>query len=69
MSTASDEYNDKLSMARAGAVHDEFLKAGIPTNKMNKIGYGEQRPIDTNETEEGKARNRRVEIFVDLYRG
>jgi flagellar motor protein MotB len=56
-------------MARAGAVHDEFLKAGIPTNKMNKIGYGEQRPIDTNETEEGKARNRRVEIFVDLYRG
>ncbi|MDR1086780.1 MAG: OmpA family protein [Endomicrobium sp.] len=63
----SDEYNRKLSLARAHAVHEVFAKYGIDTAKMEKIGHGESRPIDSNETEEGKANNRRVEIFVDLY--
>jgi predicted outer membrane repeat protein len=63
----SDEYNRKLSLARAHAVHEVFAKYGIETAKIEKIGHGESRPIDSNETEEGKANNRRVEIFVDLY--
>ncbi|MDR2399118.1 MAG: autotransporter domain-containing protein [Endomicrobium sp.] len=65
----SDEYNMRLSLARAHAVHEVFAKYGIDTAKMEKIGHGKGRPIDSNETEEGRANNRRVEteIFIDLY--
>jgi predicted outer membrane repeat protein len=65
----SDEYNMKLSLARAHAVHEVFAKYGIDTAKMEKIGHGKGRPIDSNETEEGRANNRRVEmeVFIDLY--
>jgi OOP family OmpA-OmpF porin len=66
-SDGSDEYNMKLSLARAKAVHDIFAKYGIDVAKMEKIGYGENKPIASNEYAEGRGRNRRVEIFVDLY--
>jgi predicted outer membrane repeat protein len=66
-SHGSDAYNKKLSLARAHAVHEVFAKYGIPTAKIEKIGHGESKPIDSNENEEGRAKNRRVEIFVDLY--
>jgi predicted outer membrane repeat protein len=66
-SHGSDEYNKKLSLAKAHAVHEVFAKYGIPTAKIEKVGHGESKPIDTNENEEGRAKNRRVEIFVDLY--
>jgi predicted outer membrane repeat protein len=66
-SHGSDEYNRKLSLARAHAVHDIFVKYGIDVAKIEKIGHGESKPIDTNENEKGRANNRRVEIFIDLY--
>jgi outer membrane protein OmpA-like peptidoglycan-associated protein len=66
-SHGSDMYNKKLSLLRAHTVHEVFAKYGIPTAKIEKIGHGENKPIDTNENEEGRAKNRRVEIFVDLY--
>jgi predicted outer membrane repeat protein len=66
-SHGSDEYNKKLSMARAQAVYDVFAKYGIDVAKMEKIGHGESNPIDRNDNEKGRANNRRVEIFVDLY--
>jgi OOP family OmpA-OmpF porin len=66
-SYGNDEYNKKLSLARANAVHAVFIKYGIDGVKMEKIGHGESKAIDTNESDEGRANNRRVEIFVDLY--
>jgi outer membrane protein OmpA-like peptidoglycan-associated protein len=66
-STASDEYNYKLSLARAAAVCKEFLKYGIPNEKMEEIGCGEKQPIYSNKTKRGRALNRRVEVFIDLF--
>ncbi len=61
---ANDAYNLKLSMARANAVFN-FLKAkGIVEERMGFKGFGEQRPIDTNDTLDGRANNRRVEFIV-----
>jgi outer membrane protein OmpA-like peptidoglycan-associated protein len=66
-SYGSDEYNRKLSLARAHAVHDVFAKYGIDVAKMEKIGHGESKPTDSNAHKKGRANNRRVEIFIDLY--
>jgi outer membrane protein OmpA-like peptidoglycan-associated protein len=66
-SYGSDEYNRKLSLDRAQVVYDVFAKYGIDVAKMEKIGHGESKPIDSNDNEKGRANNRRVEIFVDLY--
>jgi outer membrane protein OmpA-like peptidoglycan-associated protein len=66
-SYGSDEYNKKLSMARADAVHEVFAKNGIEVAKIEKIGHGESKPIDSNKNKKGRANNRRVEIFIDLY--
>ena len=59
------EYNDILSRNRAKAVYDEFINNGIPAEKMKYIGFGSLMSIGSNETEEGRALNRRVEIFVE----
>lgn len=58
----SDEYNLSLSKRRAGTVKSYFISKGIPAKRISAIGYGEANPIATNETEEGRAKNRRVEI-------
>lgn len=64
-STGSNNLNKELSKARAKAVYDEFASHGIPEEKMMYIGFGPSMPRDTNKTSEGRANNRRVEIFVD----
>jgi outer membrane protein OmpA-like peptidoglycan-associated protein len=64
-STGGDRLNKELSKARAKSVHDEFLNHGIPEEKMVYIGFGPSMPRDTNKTSEGRANNRRVEIFVE----
>jgi OmpA-OmpF porin, OOP family len=56
--------NRRLSEARAGAVRDTMIAAGIEANRLTAIGYGELRPLATNDTPEGKAANRRIEFRV-----
>ena len=62
-SDASDEHNQVLSENRANAVKN-FLAAQGLTSEISINGYGESRPIATNDTPEGKQKNRRVEIII-----
>jgi outer membrane protein OmpA-like peptidoglycan-associated protein len=55
-----------LSIARARKIADELSARGIPANHIVSAGYGGTRPVATNETEEGRAKNRRVEITIHL---
>lgn len=69
-SDGSDEYNQTLSERRAWSVKSYLVeKFGIDPNRLVIVGFGESAPIATNETEEGKALNRRVEFenVTDLY--
>ncbi|MEO1629024.1 MAG: OmpA family protein, partial [Bacteroidota bacterium] len=61
---ASTVYNDRLSMDRAKAVVDFLVEKGVPSDRLEFQGYGESQPIDDNETEEGRAINRRVEFKI-----
>jgi outer membrane protein OmpA-like peptidoglycan-associated protein len=63
-SKGSDKYNLKLSDRRAKAVRNFLLKQGIGAERMVAIGYGETKPIEDNETEEGRDVNRRVEFNI-----
>ena len=64
-STGSDQYNLKLSKERAASVKEWLQNAGIPANRLTSEGYGESRPIATNNTAAGRQDNRRVEISLD----
>lgn len=59
-SYGSDDYNQNLSERRAKAVKNELIRRGIDGHRMTTVGYGESKPADTNETDEGRAYNRRV---------
>ncbi|GIV37878.1 MAG: hypothetical protein KatS3mg032_2257 [Cyclobacteriaceae bacterium] len=63
-SRGSDDYNQRLSQGRTQAVVDYLISKGIDAGRLKAVGYGESRPVDTNETEEGRARNRRVEFTI-----
>jgi chemotaxis protein MotB len=57
--------NLQLSMARAASVADFFLALGvIEPSRISTMGFGEYRPIDSNDTREGRRKNRRVEIIL-----
>jgi OOP family OmpA-OmpF porin len=59
------EYNLELSRRRAASVSDYFVtREGIEGSRIESRGFGESRPVATNDTEEGRALNRRVEIIV-----
>lgn len=60
----TDEYNQGLSERRAKSVYDYLVSQGINASRMSTKGYGESRPIATNETSEGRALNRRTELVV-----
>jgi len=61
----SDAYNQKLSECRANVVGEYLTGNGVSGAKISAVnGYGESRPIDTNDTAEGRARNRRTELNV-----
>ncbi|QQS36654.1 MAG: OmpA family protein [Ignavibacteriales bacterium] len=62
-SDGSNESNLKLSEARAKAVVDAIVKGGIITSRLSSAGFGEEKPIADNSTDEGKAKNRRVELI------
>ena len=63
-STGSDDYNNGLSMERAAAVREYLMSQGVPAENLATVGYGESRPIDTNDTKAGRANNRRVEFII-----
>ncbi|HZV19181.1 MAG TPA: OmpA family protein [Sphingobium sp.] len=63
-STGSEAYNQALSERRARSVSDYLASHGVAPVRIATTGYGETRPIASNETEVGKAQNRRVEIKV-----
>jgi outer membrane protein OmpA-like peptidoglycan-associated protein len=60
----SDTYNQTLSLKRAQAVKNWLVKKGIASNRMKTVGKGENEPMASNETDEGRAENRRIEFFV-----
>ncbi|HEV8118382.1 MAG TPA: OmpA family protein, partial [Thermoanaerobaculia bacterium] len=62
-STGSDEINDKLSRERAAAVVVFLQGQGIAGSRMNSDGYGSKFPVASNETNDGRAKNRRVEVI------
>ncbi len=61
-SRGSDAYNMKLSQRRADAVKNYLVEHGISADRLEAKGYGETKPIATNKTAAGRAKNRRVEI-------
>ena len=63
-STGAEAYNEKLGMKRAQAVHRYLYEAGIPLHMLEAVSYGEAKPVADNDTPEGRASNRRVEILV-----
>lgn len=64
-SQGPDSYNQSLSERRAYAVVDYLVKfKGIEINRLRSVGYGESKPIASNDTKEGRALNRRVEFVI-----
>ena len=60
----TDSYNQRLSEDRANAVRDYLLEQGIYEDKITAVGYGEANLVATNETDEGRQLNRRVEFKI-----
>jgi outer membrane protein OmpA-like peptidoglycan-associated protein len=63
-STGSERQNKMLSTNRARAVADYLSEEGIDKDRIEAVGYGEQRPLATNDSDEGRASNRRIEIVI-----
>jgi outer membrane protein OmpA-like peptidoglycan-associated protein len=63
-SVGSSESNLTLSERRAEAVSRYLISQNVKSGRLDTIGYGERRPIATNDTAEGRAQNRRVEILI-----
>lgn len=60
----SDEYNLKLSQGRAEAARQYLISKGIDPSRLTAVGYGESRPIASNDTVEGMSQNRRSEFII-----
>lgn len=60
----SAAYNKTLSQARANAVMNWLIQHGVEANRLEAHGYGLERPIESNDTDEGRAKNRRVEFKI-----
>ncbi len=63
-SVGSDTYNQNLSEQRAGSVRDALITNGVAADRIMTRGYGEEFPLASNNTETGRAQNRRVEIII-----
>jgi outer membrane protein OmpA-like peptidoglycan-associated protein len=64
-SFGSDSANFELSRRRAEAVRRYLIEvAKMPAFRISAVGYGETQPVASNATEEGRARNRRIDVFI-----
>ncbi|HMB61606.1 MAG TPA: OmpA family protein, partial [Eudoraea sp.] len=61
-SVGSEQLNQSLSEKRANSVRDFLIAEGIAADRLTAVGYGESKPIATNNTRAGRAQNRRTEI-------
>jgi outer membrane protein OmpA-like peptidoglycan-associated protein len=64
-SRGSTSANRALSQRRADAVRDALIAAGVAASRISSVGLGEEQPAADNETEEGRARNRRVDVILE----
>ncbi len=63
-STGSDAFNDRLSLERAQSTRDYLVQHGVAATRIAIAGHGEREPVASNDTDSGRAANRRVEIYV-----
>lgn len=63
-SEGGEEYNQKLSEDRANSVRAYMVRKGIPEDHVTAVGYGFSRPKATNDTEDGRRQNRRIEVRI-----
>ena len=63
-SDGSERRNEELSQERAAAVVAYLVNRGVKLDRLNAVGYGARRPVATNDTDENKAKNRRIEFTV-----
>ena len=63
-SVGSDEFNQQLSERRADTVRDFLAEEGVPVSSITAKGFGKSQPVASNDTAEGRQRNRRVELVV-----
>ncbi|WP_370526495.1 OmpA family protein [Pantoea sp. Ap-967] len=64
-SVGSDAYNQKLSERRAASVAEYLISQGLAPQKVTSEGHGESEPVADNDTEEGRAHNRRVDLHLN----
>jgi outer membrane protein OmpA-like peptidoglycan-associated protein len=64
-SVGADEFNQRLSEQRAGSVLDFLAQQGVPEPSMTSRGFGKTQPVASNDTAEGRQKNRRVELVVN----
>ena len=64
-SVGTDEFNQQLSERRADSVRDFLAEQGVPSSSITAKGFGKTQPVASNDTAEGRQRNRRVELVVN----
>ncbi len=65
-STGSPDFNEQLSERRAESVREVLSQQGVSPSQMSVDGYGPSRPVASNQSAVGRAKNRRVELFIDV---
>lgn len=61
----TEQYNEQLSQRRAESVMEYFIQQGISPSRMAAEGRGDTQPVANNDTEQGRAENRRTELYLD----